>query len=373
MAPLRKTTPSSSSSASPGFGCPGSGGGPGSGGAPGLGPLRDRSRLGGPRAARAGRAAGRASPARRARPSPGPRGPGRRSPRARRRRAPGRAAAAPPRSRCCRRGCRGSPGAIRGWSGSTIVAARIASSAGDASTGKVLTLRARLDRRPGRALALERRDEAARRRSRPRRGWRAGWPSSASVRSSPGSTSVVLWTQARIRHRPGSSSGSQRSRARPRTVRVPSNANGSPTPSPSVSRERRPELEPPLDRPVALARGLQEADRRAHLGLGLGGEHAFEPQVVEGRRHALGVGGRVDDPERGRGRVLGRPGRVRVQRVALVEERGDQPLELLAHPQPSPSLASSSSTTASKVGRPRSTLRRCSAASVRLSTGTQAR
>ena len=36
---------------------------------------------------------------------------------------------------------------------------------------------------------------------------------------------------------------------------------------------------------------------------------------------ALRVGGRVDDPERGRGRVLGRARRVGVERVALVEQR----------------------------------------------------
>ena len=71
-----------------------------------------------------------------------------------------------------------------------------------------------------------------------------------------------------------------------------------------------------------------------------------------------GVRGRVDDPERGRGRVLGRSRRVRVERVALVEQRVDQLVD--AHRASS----SSSATQASSVGSARAAFSRWSARSV---------
>ena len=312
--------------------------------------------------------------ARRARPSPAPRGPGRRSPRARRRRAPGRAAAAPPRSRCCRTGCRGSPGAIRGWSGSTIVAARIASSPGDASTGKVLTLCARRDRRAGRALALERRDEAPgdgldhdvgreqARRPAPRR---------ARARAPPRSCCGRRRGPARAR---GSSSGSQRSRARPRSAARALELEGLAHPAVGeLADRRRPELEPALDAPGgARPRPAGTGPSRPQLGLRLGLEHALEPQVVEGRRQLLRVGRRVDDPERGRGRVLGRAGRVRVERVALVEQRARPAARA---PRASLALLAEQLGRASRR-RSAARARPCAAAGARasrVSTGTQAR
>ena len=80
---------------------------------------------------------------------------------------------------------------------------------------------------------------------------------------------------------------------------------------------------------VALARRPGGSAPRRHLAVAL--EHALDPQPVEAARVALGVGRRVDDPERrGRG-VLGRPGRVRVEGVALVEERVDELLQRRAH------------------------------------------
>ena len=60
-------------------------------------------------------------------------------------------------------------------------------------------------------------------------------------------------------------------------------------------------------------------------GAGIG--HALEPGMVERPGALRRVGRRVHDPERRRGRVLGRPGRVRVQRVALVEQRCDELLK----------------------------------------------
>ena len=73
---------------------------------------------------------------------------------------------------------------------------------------------------------------------------------------------------------------------------------------------------------------------------------------IRARSNVCGAAGRVDrrvdDPERRRRRVLGRVRRVRVERVALVEQRGEQALD--AH--------SSSRTVSSNVCSPRSALRR---------------
>ena len=99
---------------------------------------------------------------------------------------------------------------------------------------------------------------------------------------------------------------SQRTRTRPRSVRSPSNANSCPTPSASSASAAGRTSSRRSARLVALAGRLQEADRGRELGLGLGLEHALEPQVVEGGRQLLRVRRRVDDPERGRGGVLGR-------------------------------------------------------------------
>ena len=71
-------------------------------------------------------------------------------------------------------------------------------------------------------------------------------------------------------------------------------------------------------------------------------EHELHPRAVERVRRAGRVDRRVDDPERRRRRVLGRARRVRVQRVALVEQRGEQALD--AH--------SSSRTVSSNVWQP---------------------
>ena len=104
---------------------------------------------------------------------------------------------------------------------------------------------------------------------------------------------------------------------------------------PSSASARRLELEPALDRLVALARrpAGSAPSRPARRSGSASSTHSTRrwSKVVGA---ALGVGRRVDDPERGRGRVLGRARRVRIERVALVEQRGDELLELLAH-QPS--------------------------------------
>ena len=87
--------------------------GAGSGGSGGLAaaaPRAPRRRMPPARSGREARTPPRGSPRRRVRSSPARPGPVGRSPRARRRRAPARAAAGPPRSRCCRTGCRGSRG-----------------------------------------------------------------------------------------------------------------------------------------------------------------------------------------------------------------------------------------------------------------------
>ena len=61
-------------------------------------------------------------------------------------------------------------------------------------------------------------------------------------------------------------------------------------------------------RPPPRARARRPPGRGLHL------------EVVEGGAAPCGVRGRVDDPERGRGRVLRRAGGVRIERVSLVEE-----------------------------------------------------
>ena len=97
---------------------------------------------------------------------------------------------------------------------------------------------------------------------------------------------------------------------------------------------------------------------------------ALEPGVVE-RAGAFGrVGRRVDDPERRRGRVLGRAGRVRVQRVALVQQRVDELVDAaVSHRAP---RESRSETQASSVASPRSSFARWSASSVWERSATQA-
>ena len=97
---------------------------------------------------------------------------------------------------------------------------------------------------------------------------------------------------------PPSSSGSERSVKRP-----PANSALTRSPDRRPGRARR-----------ARSRGLVALAARApgsaawrsasRAGLGVG--HALEPGVVEGARALGGVGRRVDDPERRRGRVLGR-------------------------------------------------------------------
>ncbi len=316
----------------------------------------------------------RASPGRPARPSPAPPGPAPRSPRARRRRALARGAAAPPRSRCCRTGCRGSRAPSAGWSGSTIGAPRSVSSA-------------RGEHRPGvDALAAGRGG--------------AGLPSRSSGETKrPPSTSATTWVESRLDR--SASAALDRFRARPvdgcrvvdaeRTRAEPVAVDGlgaQPRPpaigpvalerelerlAPAreqVGERRWRQLDPALGAFVALARGLEEADGPRDLGTALGRDHALHPQVVEGRGAALGVGRRIDDPERGRGRVLGRARRVGVERVALVQQRVDEARGRGVH---QPSSSRSASIVASKVGRPRSALSASSRSNVSASSGTQRR
>jgi hypothetical protein len=79
---------------------------------------------------------------------------------------------------------------------------------------------------------------------------------------------------------------------------------------------------------------LTARQQEAHLGrdLALALDDALELQMVMRALERTCVRGRVDDPERRRGRVLGRARRVRVERVALVEQRVDELVD--AHPRP---------------------------------------
>ena len=210
---------------------------------------------------------------------------------------------------------------------------------GVASTGKVFTLSS--------SGVLERRHEAAAGRGHDHVGGeqaRCAAPPRGRRRRRR-----TAWCCARTRAPAAArrASGSTRSRARPSR---PSKANGH-----------------------RLARAAGSSIRRSS---GLGGARRWpagsapwptrarprpppaRSPAAGGRRPAgspLGVGGRVDDPERrGRG-VLGGVGRVRVERVALVEQRLDQLVEVAHDSRPPRAVAA---TVASKVGSPAARLAR---------------
>ena len=78
---------------------------------------------------------------------------------------------------------------------------------------------------------------------------------------------------------------------------------------------------------VALAAWLEEAHFGSQHRVRRSVQHAAQLEMVEGARQLGCVSRRINDAERGWRRVLGRSRRVRVQRVTLVEQRVDQPLE----------------------------------------------
>ena len=224
-------------------------------------------------------------------------------------------------------------GAICGWSGSTIVAPSTVSSFSLARTGKMLM-----------------------------------WSQAATAAAAlgPGATGEAKRPPGRVGDEVR---GAQRRAQRPRAIQPLGHlgrvvhAHRDPH-EPALERRRgEPDaalhvVEGELDRRIgleldpALAALLEEGERAGHRLAGL--EHELHPRAVERVRRAGRVDRRVDDPERRRRRVLGRARRVRVERVALVEQRGEQALD--AH--------SSSRTVSSNVCRPRSALRRASASSV---------
>ena len=112
------------------------------------------------------------------------------------------------------------------------------------------------------------------------------------------------------------------------------------------------ELDPAPLGLVTLARALEEQHLGPYLALTL--HHALDPQQRVAARVPVGVRRRVHDPE-GRGRrVLGRPRRVGVEGVALVEEGLHELLELPAHPASVRAPESRSTIAASSVCSPRS-------------------
>ena len=227
-------------------------------------------------------------------------------------------------------------GAICGWSGSMIAAPSSASSASVASTGKVLTLA------PGASAARR-----TARREREHRMVESSALAQRPARSGPGANGVALWTRSvtrepvaevdrrsrggraapegRLDVRLGGVAGELDPRARRRATRLaaPGASGSAPRPPP---RRRRPRASPRM-----------RAGRTCSA--------------------ACRVGRRVDDAERRRRRVLGRARRVRVERVALVEQRLDAAPRGRRPRQPS----SSSVGDAGVVGRqPQPGLRRAS-------------
>ena len=92
------------------------------------------------------------------------------------------------------------------------------------------------------------------------------------------------------------------------------------SPARRASAARRLVRSPPGSRKAPSPRAVSAARPRALQ---------LHPRAVERVRAAGRVRGRVDDPERRRRRVLGRARRVRVQRVALVQQRVDELLQSL--------------------------------------------
>ncbi len=112
-------------------------------------------------------------------------------------------------------------------------------------------------------------------------------------------------------------------------------AHGEPPPvelavcrSPSVTSGQ---LDPALERLVALAARRQEAQRRGQRRAGPGSATHSSRAWSNAPAHSAAYARRIDDPERRRRRVLRRARRVGVQRVALVQQRGD---ELIEHRRP---------------------------------------
>ena len=221
-------------------------------------------------------------------------------------------------------------GAIRGWSGRTIAAPSTASSLGVASTGKVLTLRQASTASPAAPCRLERRDEAAAGRL------------DDDVRGQKACPKRLRATHGL--HIPGEGGRVVDAHHDPGEPGLLEHRGPEPDPSlqrrlaleaelPADSRRRQlgeragRNAEPALDPLVALAGRLQEADGALQHRLRVRLEHALDPQVVEGARIALRVRGRVDDPERRRGGVLRGSRRVRIEGVALVQQRGDELFE----------------------------------------------
>ena len=232
-------------------------------------------------------------------------------------------------------------GAICGWSGRTIVAPSTVSSLSVASTGKMFTWShartAAAAVGPGATGEAKRPPGACATRC-----VESSDDRSAAARSSPSGTSVVLWTHIDTRTSP-SSSGVVARRTRPCTE---SKANSTVESACTSTRRATPWWRSPL--------GSRKASVPETGDLGAGLQHDLHPRAIERVRPAGRVHRRIDDAERRRRRVLGRPGRVRVERVALVEQRGEQPLD--AH--------SSSRTVSSNECSPRSALRCDSASSV---------
>ena len=195
-----------------------------------------------------------------------------------------------------------------------------------ASTGQVLTFSHAADRRAGDPVALERRDEPARRSASS-----TTWVESRLAASAPGRSSASA-SAAVERGRvvdadadppscaaleSSTSSASARSRARPVGARAGSKANS--VADPGLGRARRGAAGPSSSRRsvalVALAGGLQEADRRPRPASPRARpEHALDPQVVEGasrcarrrpagRRSRTGSGSRSWSPRACRGRA----------------------------------------------------------------------
>ena len=181
-----------------------------------------------------------------------------------------------------------------------IAAPSSASSASVASTGKVLTLSA-----PPVASSGE--------TKRPPSSLRTGCvesrlAASAPARSRPTVAGVVLWTHSITRQRPSPRSSAD-IRTRPCSAAV---LEGLDVRLAGQVGERAPRrLEAPRHRLMAVPRALQEAHLAGQHRIAVRARDALHAQLVEGRGRGLGVGRRVDDPERGRRRVLGRARRVR--------------------------------------------------------------
>ena len=146
----------------------------------------------------------------------------------------------------------------------------------------------------------------------------------------------------------------------PSALRRSQRARRSARPASSIRRSAPSWRSPATWRKRTVARSLASGLRPGPRTRAAGGRRS--------PRCALGVGRRVDDPERRRRRVLGRARRVGVERVALVEKRVDQVLERRVHAD-QPRLSTRSASTArraareraaSKVGSPRSVRRAAS-------------